>query len=105
MSKKSKLFLERECKVKEQCYLIDLYRIVENLKGTISHHDDYGIWFQGKSYSYNQFRQDGVHMWNDPTSTKEILFGPDKNYVPDGMSYLMYQIQQKLSWGLPNCNQ
>jgi hypothetical protein len=93
-------FLHRECRVEDQCYILDMHAIVENLKGSNGPHDHLGIWFQGENYDYNQFRSDGVHLWNQP---KRIRKGVQAPSIPDGMKYVMTYIEKSVAWNLNSC--
>lgn len=97
---KVKRFLQKECKVQDQCYVVDLYGIVENLKGTAERRDREGIYFEGRNYLYNEFRADGVHLYGSKPKGLPQLPG---NVVPDGMQYLMTYIEKSVGWNLESC--
>ena len=93
-------FLATECLVDQQCYVIDMYRIIENLKGTLSPYDRSGIWYKGKNYEYNDFREDGVHLFNSPRQANRNGASLE---VPVGMRYAMTYIEKAIAWNLPAC--
>lgn len=71
--------LVEKCKIEDRCYLIDLYKTVNDLNGD-------GVDFNGKLNFAYDFRFDGVHL-ND-----------------EGISYVMKLIDDKLSKKAPNCS-
>lgn len=90
-------FLKQECKLENQCYIVDFRRVVKNIEGNLGPHDREGIAFEGKNYLYNDFRQDGVHLWNSPP------FNTGGSDIPNGMRYLMTYIKKSIAWNLPEC--
>lgn len=93
-------FLRQECKPEDQCYILDMHRIVENLKGSLGPHDRTGIWYQGTDYGYNDLRNDGVHLYNSPTGS---VRNGTYNGVPNGIRYVMTYIEKSVAWSLPSC--
>lgn len=93
-------FLRRNCRLEDQCYILDMHRIIENLKGSNGPRDHSGIWYKGKDYAYNDFRKDGVHLYNDPTGLARV--GTLDN-IPNGMKYAMTYIEKSIAWNLNSC--
>ncbi len=93
-------FLIKKCRLEHQCYIIDMHRMVENLKGNLGPRDQSGIFFEGQNYEYNEFRQDGVHLYNSPSKTNSRDAAKP---IPNGMRYLMTYIEKSIAWNLPDC--
>lgn len=99
-AQKINLFLVKACRLQDQCYILDMNRIVENLKGSLGPRDRSGIFFNGQNYEYNDFREDGVNLYNSP---KKVNARDRSNPVPHGMQYLMTYIEKSIAWNLPAC--
>lgn len=99
-------FLNRECLREKKCYVVDIHKMVQDLKGEINEDDEEGIWYLNNLYSYHEVRADGVHLWGTLVEKKrQSTSGRMVNRKwPVGIHVLADKIERSLSQGPNLCS-